>query len=122
MRRGMAWLAAACLAFMVAQPAGARAMSVRDALDKIAALQKRGMILGAFSPDFPVLKRDVLDAGRTWRAQVKSARPPVCAPPSVDFTTDDAIAFLRRVPEADRATADASTAIVAGLNDRYRCH
>jgi len=120
MRRGQVRLASACLAGLVAQPAGA--MSVQDALDKIAALQRRGMILGAFSPDFPVLKRDVLDAGHAWRAQVATARPPVCAPPSVSFTSDDAIAFLRRVPEASRATADAGAAIVDGLNDRYRCH
>ena len=96
-------------------------MSVQDALTKTQALQKKGMLGAMFSPDYPAVKQDVLDAGKTWRAQVNTAKPPVCAPPKVNFSSDDAISFLKRVPEAQRATADAKAAIVDGLNDRYRC-
>ena len=106
---------------MASAPSVAHAMSAQDALVKAQALQKKGMVGAAFSPDYPAVKRDVLDAGKTWRAQVKIAKPPVCAPPRVNFSVNDAIGFLKRVPEAQRATADAKTAIVDGLNERYRC-
>ena len=110
-----------CLATVLTCVAyGAMAMSVQDALVKARALQKKGMVLAALSPDFPAVKRNVLDAGKVWRAQETRAKPPVCAPPSVSFTTQDAISFLERVPETRRPPPDAQTAIVEGLDDRYR--
>jgi hypothetical protein len=120
-RRRAALIGAVCLfAALLAFPVAAASLTVQEALAHAEALKGRG-VLAVFSPDYGPLKDAVLGAGKAWRAQVKTAKPPVCAPSSVNYSQDDAMMFLRAVKPADRATTPAQTAIINGLNARYRC-
>lgn len=101
-------------------PGAASAMSVQAFLDKGNALERRGM-MAMFSPDVDVLKAELAADGKAWRAQVATARPPVCAPTPVKLDDKEIRAIFEAVPVAQRATTDTRAAFIAGMNARYRC-
>jgi hypothetical protein len=109
--------AAALAALLLCAPADA--MSVAEFLAKANALQAKGM-MAIFSSDMGLLKTEFGNGAKAWRAQAH--RPNACPPPGPQkMSSDDIVAIMNQVPPPQRATTNATDAIVAGLNRRYPC-
>ncbi len=116
--RGFATVVALGLTVTVAAPAGA--MSVADFRAKAAALQAKGP-LALFSSDLKLLRGEITDAGKAWRAQAATARPPACPPPKAATDQAEVMRIMDAVPAAEQRTTGVRDAMIRALNAKYRC-
>ena len=96
------------------------AMTVQEFVTRGDALQAKGMF-ALFSDELETLRLEFRPGAKAWRAQVKTAQPPVCAPPKVTLQPEDILALLKQVPPAERPNIDVRTAVIREMNARYRC-
>ena len=117
-------LAAATLSLVATS---ASAMSVAEFLAKARALQARGMLFSAFSPDVALLRNEMAAIGTAYRADLAAARaagrkPHSCPPPrgQVRMTADQMLAELERIPPARRGMS-MKAAFYEFMKRRFPC-
>ncbi len=111
------WILAS-LAAAIASPASA--ITVQEFITRGESLESLGP-LALLSPEYKALHGEFHPALMAWRAQVKKAQPPVCAPPKIRLMDDDIMVLVREVPPAERTKIEVLPAVIRQLNLRYRC-
>jgi hypothetical protein len=111
-------LLAALSATAFASPVSA--MTVQEFVTRGEALEAKGP-LALFSDDLEALRLAIRPGLKAWRAQVKTAAPPVCAPPKISLAPQELLDLMREVPVAERTHIDVGPAAIRQLNARYRC-
>ena len=98
----------------------APAMTVADFVAKMNGLYLRGPLFWT-SPDYPLLKREGIQAADAWRAQAHA--PNACPPDAgkVDIDQTEFLRMIRAVPPAERPTTSIAQAIIPPLNRRFPC-
>lgn len=105
----------------------ANAMSVAEFLAKARALQARGMLFSALSPDVSLLRSEMAAIGKAYRGDLAAARaagrtPHSCPPPrgQIRMTADQMLAELERIPRAQRGMS-MKAAFYGYMKRRFPC-
>ena len=115
----------AAATFILAAPGTAFAMDVATWLAKADALEAKGV--GALmSKDYKVVKAEIETSAAALKAEREAAkaagkRQAYCPPGKVSLKSDEVIAMMRAVPEAQRARTQVKDALRAGLARKHPC-
>lgn len=116
----------ALLAGVALIPAPARAdMAVSTFLMKAEALQASG-IFALSSPDYDLLRGEVMRVARGYKAELRAARqagrvPHSCPPEDPALAPEDLLAHMRTIAPSRRRVTSVRTAVYGMMAKRFPC-